>query len=209
MQTIMKSFTSFSDAKVFACLAAETFNENIQCITEGDLTHVIAPQTRLVNDPLKVVRQLYLNNWFRERLSNILAFRDVEQFRTNTLVWFDKETGLTWDTIRSLTSDEDTESPAMFWDIMNEWEYGGVVGWRMPTVVELMTLTPGKQNLLRLSSQVVKRLWAKDNSGSRLVDLSTMTSSWQTFYSDTCNGGRGRDPDSAYNIAVTDARSLP
>lgn len=179
-EKIEKIFNSFEGARFFAMNFARYFEVSIRITRLGELYCVSIPGLMRMRGVEKFVAFAYLlNDLARDQLLSILDDADNSLFTSSDLVWFDSEAGLAWDRQGLLlTQSIFKHHPERGAEVMNRVKYGGLDGWRLPTLEELKTL-----NLLQLerinkhllSGIGAMKFWSSETAYERCYfDVDTM-----------------------------------
>lgn len=139
-------FKEFKEANSFARTLASYFDVTAEMRRKNEYFTVTLPEPLKILNIDKFTKYALMFNGPSEVLRSIFPFVDLNEFSSKSLVWHDDTTLLTWDLKRLFSTTEIGVIPLPAWIIMNAFEYGGLKGWRLPTISELKTLNLSKLN---------------------------------------------------------------
>ncbi|MGH1448790.1 MAG: hypothetical protein ACRBBM_05115 [Pseudomonadaceae bacterium] len=134
-------FDSFKEAKELASKVAYKFNVRTKIKFDGDLFIVSIPDDLEIHDIKDYARAAHLFGLANEVDLCILDHVNNSKYQSRELVWQDHSSQLHWDIGQVLCHSFATDRPSAYSVIMNRINYGGLSGWRLPTLEEIETLT--------------------------------------------------------------------
>ena len=144
-----KTLETFDHASRLARMYAIDLGTSIPIPIRGAGDHFVIdiPEKGRIADIKEFARCVHLfGGPADEEKLDLLNYVDTSEFTDQGLAWFDPETGLSWDLAMLAHENYSVVEPSLAKTVMNAIRYAGLIGWRLPTLEELRTLSLFKFN---------------------------------------------------------------
>jgi hypothetical protein len=206
---ITTEFDSFESMQQVARKVSSHFHVSVT-VARTQSGYRIVPDELLAENLQQFAKYVYLFGGLNEAMLGLLQYVNTQHFQSSDLIWRDPETGLAWDVSRTI-SQGTSDHPQARLHILNKIRYGGRDNWRLPTLMELGTLSMKKLVMTRAGAFAPSKslkLWACEESlysgpEKALWDLVTQRRFDQRFIEEHKDRSGGRYTESAKTMVVS------